>query len=41
MIPVIPRITSQLILVELTNFMSCLMEYLWVEIYKDISVSDP
>ena len=37
---VIPRITSQFEWVELTCFVDCLMECIWVEIYKKITVSD-
>ena len=36
----IPRITSQFISVELTSFVSYLMECIWVEIYNHINVCE-
>ena len=38
---VIPRITSQFRWVEITCFVDCLMECIWVESYGQINVSDP
>ena len=37
---VIPRITSQFKWVELTYFVDCLMEFIWVESYSYMTVSD-
>ena len=36
----IPKITSQFIWVELTSFVSCLMDCIWVEIYSHMNLSN-
>ena len=38
---VIPIITSQFGWVEITYFVDCLMECIWVESYNHMNVSDP